>query len=119
MVKRKTGTKTEKRSMMRSPRSGAEIPTGNHPGNTGGKKGRSGRKPNKIKALCRKIVDDRKLVSVLGTIAADDEEKARDRIAAITKLIEYGYGKPEQVVDVTSDGERVVFEVVVGKNGKG
>ena len=31
--------------MMTSPKSGATIPTGAHPGNTGGKKGRSGRRP--------------------------------------------------------------------------
>lgn len=52
-VEKKTAKKTAK-----SPRNGQEIPLGNHPGNTGGKKGRSGRKPMAFKLLAHDILHD-------------------------------------------------------------
>ena len=68
----KTGTKTGSRRQrpggqtstrpaggeMVSPLSGAVCPTGAHPGNTGGKPGRSGRPPNELRELFRTVLDD-------------------------------------------------------------
>lgn len=42
-----------------SPLNGAEIPLGAHPGNTGGKKGRSGRPPSELRRLMREGAADR------------------------------------------------------------
>jgi hypothetical protein len=42
-----------------SPLNGATIPLGNHPWNTGGKPGRSGRPPSLVRAACREAFDDR------------------------------------------------------------
>ena len=53
----KTATKTAKVAV--SPINGAEIPLGAHPGNTGGKKGRSGRPPSELRRLMREGAADR------------------------------------------------------------
>ena len=42
-----------------SPLNGAEIPLGAHPGNTGGKPGRSGRPPSELRRLMREGAADR------------------------------------------------------------
>lgn len=95
-------------------------PAGNltpgNPGNSGGKKGRSGRRPNAITEAARDIVDDRELLNVAADIAVGDiwEEwttkdgdvvsgptKNSDRIAAIRLIIEYGYGKPKQITELS------------------
>ena len=55
---KKTGDKTGKATVMRSPRNGASCPTGAHPGNTGGKKGRSGRRPDAFRELLATIRDE-------------------------------------------------------------
>lgn len=49
----KSGIKTAK-----SPKGGAELPLGAHPGNTGGKKGRSGRKPQDFVQWCKDLLAD-------------------------------------------------------------
>ena len=49
----------KKRMVAVSPVNGAEIPLGNHPGNTGGKKGRSGRPPSELRRLMREGAADR------------------------------------------------------------
>ena len=56
---RKTGTITRNgQTYMVSPISGAECPTGAHPGNTGGKPGRSGRPPNELREAFRNVLPD-------------------------------------------------------------
>lgn len=44
-----------------SPRSGVRLPVGAHPGNTGGKKGRSGRLPDEFREKLAKIRDEKGL----------------------------------------------------------
>lgn len=41
-----------------SPINGARMPTGAHPGNTGGKKGRSGRRPDRVRQLAMMGVEE-------------------------------------------------------------
>ncbi|MHB1864363.1 MAG: terminase small subunit [Gemmatimonadaceae bacterium] len=102
-----TGKKTGKQAVMRSPRSGAEVPTGAHSSNTGGKPGRSGRPPSAIRELLRGSFADR--VQTLTDIA-DGEAVVKmrdkyghetetmvsadvsDRIKAIDMLAKYGLG---------------------------
>jgi hypothetical protein len=119
----KTGTKTGPARTMRSPKSGAVVPTGAHPGNTGGKPGRSGRRPFAITLAAQTIVDQFRLLEVAKDIAVGDiwEEwtnkeggrissptKNSDRLAAIKFLVERGYGSAPQHVTLANDAERPV-----------
>lgn len=80
---------------VRSPINGALMPLGAHPGNTGGKKGRSGRPPSVIRERCRGSFEKR--IKVLEEIADDPETSPADRIRAIDLLARYGLGTQQQV----------------------
>lgn len=58
----KTAIKTAKPS----PRSGVRLPLGNHPGNSGGKKGRSGRVSENIRAHCAAVTRETRMPGNLG-----------------------------------------------------
>ncbi len=75
---RKTGNKTGKQITMTSPRSGATVPTGAHPKNTGGKKGRSGRKPDAFRRLLKagSLAAARKAKAYLETADIEDPRYA-------------------------------------------
>ncbi len=79
----------------------------------GGKKGRSGRKPFAITALCANVLDKYKLIELVKDIAVGDiweqwtnnkgeivtgPTKNSDRLAAIRFLTEYAVGKPPQPI---------------------
>jgi hypothetical protein len=73
------------------------LPVGNHPGNTGGKKGRSGRKSNDFLAWCRSLTEDD---------IAREVYRARNRAGDINVLklaAEYAHGKPKQETEVSGD----------------
>ena len=95
----KTGKKTGKRTMV-SPRSGAEVPTGNHSGNTGGKKGRSGRKPAAYKQFLRDTLDSPEAREALEKVLQSDEHTAYASV--LGKVIPHAYGQPTQPIEVTS-----------------
>lgn len=92
----KTATKTAK-----SPRSGAEIPLGAHPGNTGGKKGRSGRKRDAFKEMCRELASSSAVEGAVRVILKNPKHPAF--IGALRWASEYGYGKPNQKFRVHAD----------------
>lgn len=111
--------KTAKKT-ARSPRNGAEIPLGAHPGNTGGKKGRSGRRPDVIAQLARTLLDKHRLLEIVAGIARGDIEeewfdqegethsgptKNSDRLAATRLLLEYGHGRPLPAMPASDNGE--------------
>jgi hypothetical protein len=116
----KTGFKTAK-----SPKGGAELPLGAHPGNTGGKKGRSGRKPAAWKEACEKALQDANALPVLQEIISGDimeevgrdrkgepiygDTKNSDRIGAVKFLAAYAYGQPKEDLNV---GGKVEIEFV-------
>jgi len=102
---------------MVSPLNGAVCPTGAHPGNTGGKKGRSGRPPALVRQACRDGFDARiptleaiadgaapltetcpKCGHVGGTMFLPVIEIA-DRLSAIDKLGKYGLGERGNAID--------------------
>ncbi len=91
----KTGKKTGKRTMT-SPRSGATVPTGAHPKNTGGKKGRSGRKPLAFKELCKDILEDENTETSMR--AAARTPKLPGYAALIKMLASYADGVPEKTI---------------------
>lgn len=77
-------------------------------GQSGNPKGR----PQKIQylmALCRDVTEGvvKAWIDIL-----ENGEKDSDRIAAGTKLMEYGYGKPLQSIDVSATIEHSLTEVV-------
>lgn len=89
----KTANKT-----ARSPRNGAEIPLGAHPGNTGGKKGRSGRPKAKFKAFLAKLRDDPEFQQAIEDAATDPS--SRGFSAALKLVTDYDDEKPAQRVQI-------------------
>lgn len=84
-----------------------------------GKSGNPGGRPKEVEGLKRMIREKSKdgadFIKRLYTIA-DDAEEDRDKINAIKILLEYGFGKPSQDVDLHGTGEDggVVIQVVTG-----
>ncbi len=107
MGNNKTGKKT---GMMMSPRSGAEVPTGAHPQNTGGVKGRSGRKSVEFKVACAGIVSDSVLPKVKEYIETHNVEDPGWKWAA-EQVLAYGLGKPTQRISGDSREPLTILHV--------
>ena len=60
--------KTANKFAKPSPRNGNALPVGAHEGNTGGKKGRSGRKTNEFRAAAVALRDERAVELIRETI---------------------------------------------------
>lgn len=67
-------TKTAAKTAV-SPKTGAVIPLGAHPGNTGGKKGRSGRRPDNLKAFLKSLRSNEDALEALKKAACDPESR--------------------------------------------
>ena len=89
----KTATKYAKPS----PRSGVSLPLGNHPGNTGGKKGRSGRKPDLFYQRAKQLCNDPKVWDVAEAFALAGNLKPLEFAAS------YTYEKPAERQAITGD----------------
>lgn len=75
-----------------SPKNGAVIPLGAHPGNTGGKKGRSGRKPSTFAGFVRTLHDKADVRKAIESAASDETSKG---FAPVLKLMaEYDPERP-------------------------
>lgn len=81
MTEKKTGKITE----MVSPRSGAKVPTGAHKKNTGGKKGRSGRKPKETLDFLRAGSERPKARKAFNDRLDDGDLKAWDLVLRYTE----------------------------------
>lgn len=91
------GQKTAAKTAV-SPLSGGRIPLGAHPGNTGGKKGRSGRRPNWLREFCDGLLASRKCKAQVKAILEDSSHPA---FATMWKAVgERAHGKPEQQLNV-------------------
>ncbi len=78
-----------------SPKGGGKLVPGN-PGNRGGAKGRSGRKPDIYRDLCRELVESPAAQKSVRKILGDARHP---HFATIYKhLAEYAHGKPEQPI---------------------
>lgn len=107
MPKAPAGPQREKRSRVSaaktarkyatSPVNGAQIPLGNHPGNTGGKPGRSGRKPDAFRELCRQLASGETTIQQVEAILQDRNHPAF--LGAVKWATEHGYGKPTEHVE--------------------
>lgn len=94
-----------------SPRSGSTIPTGAHPGNTGGKKGRSGRPPSAFKDFLKRLREDPAFQDALEAAALD--YKSRGYTAALKVITDYDDTKPaekKQIVGPVEVRVRVIRE---------
>lgn len=111
MSEPKTATKYAKPS----PRSGVSLPLGAHPGNTGGKKGRSGRRPEAFKDFLARLRQSPGLHLALERAAQD--ETCQGFKSALKVLSDYDDDKPaekkvlsgklEVVVRVAREGRRI------------
>jgi hypothetical protein len=81
-----------------SPFSGYRLPVGAHPGNTGGKKGRSGRPPKPWKQFCREVLTDPVVQMKMRKAAADPNTPGYSSIMKL--LAEHGEGLPEQTIRI-------------------
>lgn len=83
------------------PQGGAQLPLGAHPGNTGGKKGRSGRKPAPFKDLLAKLRQSPELAQSLEKAVKDHECRAFP--AALKLLTDYDDDKPVEKKQVQGE----------------
>jgi hypothetical protein len=95
----KATAKTAEKTGKPSPLTGHALPVGAHQKNTGGKKGRSGRKPNEFKALVRAIVSSTDTLGAAGAILNNPSNPAW--ASAFKALAPYAYGQPTQHVAVS------------------
>lgn len=61
----------------------------------------TGRPPNSIKELCRSYVFNDKLIEKLVSIAKSNTSQTRDQIRAIEVLLDRGFGKADQSIEIT------------------
>jgi len=99
MTDEKPPTKTAKPSG----RNGNVLPVGAHPKNTGGKKGRSGRKPDWLKRWCDDLLADPKCKSQVKAILQDKDHPAFK--AMWSAVADRAAGKPTQAVTVGADSD--------------
>ncbi len=90
---------------------GARLPLGNHPGNTGGKKGRSGRPPDAFKAFLAKLRANPKALAAVQRAALD--ETGRNFATAWKLASEYDETRPTGKLDVTSGGKPLQGVVIL------
>lgn len=84
-----------------SPFSGHRLPLGNHAGNTGGKKGRSGRKPAEWTILCQDLATNPSQIRRMKRILKDPNHK---HFHQMQKLVtEYGYGTAPQRIQMSGE----------------
>ncbi len=73
-----------------------------------------GRPTNSIRELCREYVFNDQLIEKLVDIAKSTKEQTRDRIRAIELLIDRGYGKADQSIEVTTnDSQRPTTDALI------
>ena len=92
-----------------SPLNGAKIPLGAHAKNTGGKKGRSGRRPDELREMLRAIVE-RKGIPLLRRIVAGKLNNATppDQLRALELALRYGLdARTQQAMDVADVRDRL------------
>jgi len=81
------------------PRPGLKgLPLGAHPWNTGGKKGRSGRKPDGFKEMCRLLASSDLVWQSVQLILLNHNHP--HFVGALKWASENGYGKPAQKFEV-------------------
>ncbi len=93
------GKKTASKTALAPPsrNGGARLPLGNHPGNTGGKPGRSGRPPKAFKKFCRELAKSGDFQKALQSAATDAEHQ--NYIGAAKLVATFATAKPAKTVN--------------------
>lgn len=93
------GDKTAVKTAPPSPLTGHRLPVGAHPGNTGGKKGRSGRRPDWLREFCDSLLASPKCKAQVKAVLSDKDHPA---FATMWKAVgERAHGKPEQPIKLS------------------
>jgi hypothetical protein len=87
--------KTAKKTAKASPVNGVRLPVGAHPGNTGGKKGRSGRPPMEFRKFLADLRRDPAVQRQIELTLRD--RNAKHYAAALRVLVEYDEQLPANV----------------------
>ena len=110
---------------------GAILLSGGHPKNTGGKKGRSGRKPNVFKDLCRRVIRDpriadrveemlfaREVVTKDGKQVEEWKHGTSTFMSAVGMLASYVEEKPKATLELQKK-RLTLEELVAGSYSEG
>lgn len=98
-----------------SPKGGALLPLGAHPGNTGGKKGRSGRPPNAFKDFLAAMRIHPKVRKAFQSALSDEESRGFGN--ALKVLTDYDPDKPAGKQEVTGKGGGPIEHSVIEWGG--
>lgn len=108
MSRNGNGKKPVQKPVAISPKGGARLLPGN-PGNRGGAKGRSGRKPEVYRALCESLISSPEAQASVKKILKDDRHP---HFAVMYRhLAEHAHGKPMQPVG-GEDGGPIPVRVI-------
>ncbi len=88
------------------------IPIGAHPRNTGGKPGRSGRKPKVFTEFSNELLSDPALHARLASMATEGSDA--DVLRLVHTLARYVVSTPKQAVDVSQRVRVFVGDGVMG-----
>ena len=108
MATKKTAKKTVRKNTVkktgpkRDPKTG-QVSNGN-PGNSGGKKGRSGRKPHAWKEFCAKTLEDKGTREAIEGALKDSHTPGYP--ALLKTIAGYAEGLPEQTVNIKGESPR-------------
>ena len=101
---RKTAIKTPELQAP-SPLTGKQLPAGAHAGNSGGKPGRSGRKPAEYRQFLQDVLSSDKAREALRLVLEDKNHPAFASL--LGKIIAHAHGLPTQTVEI---GSRVLID---------
>ncbi len=102
--------KTPIKTAKPSGRNGNVLPLGNHPGNTGGKPGRSGRPKKVWKDFIAELREDPMVQAALEQAARDSE--SRNFRAALDVIVKYDPDRPSEKLE--HSGSKSLLEAIVG-----
>jgi hypothetical protein len=101
------GKRNGKENPQKKPRLPAHLVAGN-PGNSGGKKGRSGRKSNDFVAECGRLTDEYVLPKVMEYLRTHSPSGLDPTWRWCAEYVSgYGKGKPTQPVSGASNGDPI------------
>lgn len=106
-------TKTATKTARPSPRSGVRLPLGAHPGNTGGKKGRSGRKPEAFTNFLARLRQDPRLHQAIEAAAMDATSAGFK--SALKVLTDYDDAKPAEKRELSG---KLEVRVKISREGR-
>ncbi len=90
---------------------GRPFKKGGDPRQGRGVKGKSGRKPDEFKAMCRALASSEEVEKAVVTALKNPKHPAF--LGSLKWATEHGYGAPLRAVDVTSKGEQLTGVIIL------